>query len=47
MSLLNIIEQGKLKYCRHILRTDNSLEKVILQGKVEEKKRGEDQEGDG
>ena len=38
MSPLNIIERGKLKYCEHILRTDNSLKKVIVQGKVEGKK---------
>ena len=40
MSLLNIIKQGKLKYCEHILRTDNGMEKVIKQGKVEGKRRG-------
>ena len=39
MSLLNIIERGKLKYCGHILRTGDSLEKVIMQGKVEGKRR--------
>ena len=39
MSLLNIIEQGKPKYCGNILRTDYSLEKVIMQGKVEGKRR--------
>ena len=39
MSLLHINEQGKLKYCGHILETDNSLEKVIMQEKVEEKRR--------
>ena len=39
MSLFNIIERGKLKYCGHILRTDISLEKVIMQGKVERKRR--------
>ena len=39
MSLLNIIKRGKLRYCGHILRTDNSLEKVIMLGKVEGKRR--------
>ena len=39
--LLNIIERGKLKYCRHFLRNNNSLEKLIMQGKVKEiRKRG-------
>ena len=37
MSLLNIIKRGKLKYCGHVLRTDSSLEKVILQRKKEGK----------
>ena len=41
MSVLNIIERGKLRYCGHILRTDNSLEKVIMQGKMKGKKRRE------
>ena len=40
MSLLNIIERGKLKYCGHILRSDNSMEKMIMQGKVERKRKG-------
>ena len=40
MLLLNIIERGKLKYCRHILRCDNNMEKVIMQGKEEAKRRG-------
>ena len=39
MLLLNVIERGRLKHCRHILRTGNSLENVIMQGKVEGKKR--------
>ena len=39
MSLLNINERGKLKYCEHILRSDNSIEKVIMQEKVEGKRR--------
>ena len=47
MSLLNIIEHGKLKYCGHMLRSGNSIEKVVVQGKVEEKSRREDQKVDG
>ena len=39
MSLLNIIEWGKLKYCGHILKSDNSMEKVVVQGNVEVKKK--------
>ena len=39
MSLLNIIERGKLQYCGYILKTGNSLENVITQGKVEGKRR--------
>ena len=39
MPLLNIIGRGKLKYRGNILRTGNSLEKVIMQGKVEGKRR--------
>ena len=39
MPLLNIIERGKLQYCGYILKTGNSLENVITQGKVEGKRR--------
>ena len=39
MLLLNIIKLDKLKYCGHILRTGNCLKKVIMQGKVEGKRR--------
>ena len=41
MSLLNIIERGKLKYCRHILRTDSGLKKSDYAEKGgREKKKG-------
>ena len=43
VSLLNIIGRGKLKYCGHTMRFDNSMEKVIMQGKVE----GKNQKADG
>ena len=39
MSLLNVIERGKLKYCKHTLRIDNRLQEVIMQEKVEGKRR--------
>ena len=38
MSLLNFIDKGKLTYFGHIVRADNSLEKIIRQGKVEGKR---------
>ena len=31
-SLLNVIEKNRLKYCGHIVRSDDSLEKAIMLG---------------
>ena len=39
MSLVNIIERSKLKYCGHILRTNNNMEGEIIQKKITEEKR--------
>ena len=38
MSLLNIIDKGRLTYFGHIMRADDSLEKTIMQGKLEGKR---------
>ena len=38
ISLLNTIDRGRLTYFGHIMRADNSLEKVIMQGSMEGKR---------
>ena len=34
MSLVNIIERSKLKYCGHILRTNNTMEGEVMQKRL-------------
>jgi hypothetical protein len=38
MSPLNFIDKGRLTNFGHIMRADNSLEKIIMQGKMEGKR---------
>ena len=47
MSLVNIIERSNLKYCGHILRTNNTMEGEIIQKRLLKRKEEEDQDGDG
>ena len=47
MSLVNIIERSKLKYCGRNVRTNNTMEGEIMQKRLLKRKEEKDQHGDG
>ena len=46
-SLEGLVLKLKLQYFGHLMRSADSLEKILMLGKIEGRKRGDDRGGDG